>query len=52
VFEVRGGRRSKDGLDVTGSGIVHEVASVSAADSRLTNPSFSRYSGTAAVPKM
>lgn len=50
VFEVRGGRRSKDGLDVTGSGIVHEVASVSAADSRLSNPTFSRYSGTAAVP--
>lgn len=49
-FELRGGVPGRDLLNMQGNGIVAGVNCFSARDSFLLNPSFSRYSGSAAVP--
>lgn len=50
VFEFRGAAAGPDLLAVSGSGVRREVAAASARNSLLLNPSFSRRSGTDAVP--
>jgi hypothetical protein len=52
LFEIRGGDASFDGLEQLGSGVIARVNALSGRDSQqlLNNPSFDRYSGTAAVP--
>ena len=49
-FEVRGAAPSRDLLALAGSGHVQAIACAHAGNSRLSNPSFSRYTGTAATP--
>lgn len=50
VIEVRGGRASRDLVDVSGSGQVINLQCQDAGTSRLSNPSFSRYDGDATAP--
>ncbi len=54
VWEIRGGPAGEDNLDAQdtdrGTGAVQEITNKSADDSTLSNPSFSSFSGTAAVP--
>lgn len=49
IFEIRGGAAGKDALEVSGSGRTTEIKALSARDSILGNPSFSRFSGTIAA---
>lgn len=49
-FEVRGASPSRDLLALAGSGHVQAIACAHAGNSKLSNPSFSRYTGTAATP--
>jgi len=52
VFELRGEDRLRDRLVVDGSGLVKNIKAISARDSLqyIENPSFERFSGTAATP--
>lgn len=52
VFEIRGEDRLRDRLIVDGSGLVKTIRAISARDSLsyIQNPSFERFSGTAATP--
>lgn len=46
IFEFRGQAPGRDSLEVSGSGAVANIAAISARNSLLSNPSFSRHSGT------
>jgi len=52
IFEIRGAERPRDRLVAGGSGLVKNIKSISARDSLqyIDNPSFERFSGSAATP--
>lgn len=49
-FRFRGTDRSRDGLEILGSGLEVEILARHSRDSLLLNPSFDAFGGTAAVP--
>jgi len=50
IFEFRGQSPGQDGLQLSGSGKMKYIASLSARQSLLSNPSFSQIGGTYAAP--